>query len=160
MIRSTILNSAVLIILPSMILPTLSHKEIRMRILLNYYRAAEERAPAHDIEGNKELERANPDVYDFNYGYLVDSGLLNGEQHHSWDGVPNYVDTGGITSKGIDVVEEFIDMCVEITPLIKEKTISSYASKIVELFNLWASNSGLLASALELLPPILQAVNQ
>ena len=128
-----------------------------MRILLNYYRAAEERAPAHDIEGNKELERVYPKTYGFNYGYLVESGLLCGEKHYSDDGVPSYAATGGITSKGIDVVEEFIDRCIEITPLIKEKTISSYANKIAELLNLWASNSSLLASALELLFSIIQS---
>ena len=90
----------------------------------------------------------------------MDSGLLRGERHDSDDGVPSYADTGGITPKGIDVVEEFIDRCVEITPRIKEKTGSNYASKIAELLNLWTSDSGLLASALDLLQSILQSVNQ
>ena len=122
-----------------------------MRILLNYYKAAEDHDSIHNIEGNKELKRDDLKAYDFNYGYLVDSRLLHGAQHYSWDGVPSYAATGGITSKGIDVVEEFINKCVENTPPIKEKNLSSYASKISELLNLWASNSDLLASALELL---------
>ena len=134
----------------------LDRTEIRMEILLDYYRDFEKQTGIPEQTGNEKLKHVSRQNYESNYGYLVKSGMLCGAAHYSDDGVAHYVPTGDITCQGMDVVEKFIDGCVEISKKTRAISFSlGYLDKITELYKIWASNYGLFQKALELLASII-----
>ena len=97
--------------------------------------------------------------YDFNYGYLVKHFLVEGEVHSSDDGTECFTPCGGITGDGMDIVESFIDGCVEniekVENKVFDKTLSNL-NKITELAALWATNRDLYQQAWEFMAQLIR----
>ena len=137
----------------------LNDVEIRMRILLSYYKAERNGIPIGDLKNNEELGQIDSTDYRFNYGWLVNHELLRGEVLRTRNGKEIYVPTGGITGKGQDDVESFLNRCAKDVQQARSLgPISGYVDKITELFRLLATDPSLLESVLELLSSVLQHV--
>ena len=130
-------------------------KQIRLEILLDYYKAMRNQTEIPGHKDNEKYGKLDKKDYDFNYGYLVKHDLVKGSSHYSSNGVEYFAPNGGITGDGIDVVENFIDRCVDG---LENKTIEkslSYMDKILELVSLWSSNLELYQQAWDLLASLI-----
>jgi len=109
--------------------------QTRKEILFEYYNAMRNnRSP-------EKLTHIDSKDYNFNFGYLVEHDLLNGVVHYSDDGVAHYTPNGGITGKGMDIVESFIDKCAKNADRTDPIDNSdSYIKKINLLLTIWANN--------------------
>jgi len=136
----------------------MNDNEVRMEILFDHYKAARNHKGIPTQKDNAKLSEIDQNDYEFNYGYLADHDLVEASKHYADDGVAVYTPNGGITGSGKDVVEQFIDSCVENTKKTKNKIISvslSYLEKMGELVTIWSTSSELLQQALELLSRLL-----
>lgn len=136
----------------------LNDNQIRLEILLDYYKSMRNQTGIPRQENNEKLRELDKKDYAFNYGYLVKHSLVKGEINYSDNGIECFTPSGGITGVGMDIVEKFIDGCVESTEKIKNKIIDKTLStleKIVELTTIWASNPDLYQQAWELLSSLI-----
>ena len=135
----------------------LNDNQIRLEILLDYYKAMRNQSRIPHQGDNEKLKEIDHKEYDFNYGYLVKHKLVEGSIHYSDDGAEHFTSNGGITGIGMDIVEQFIDNCIDSIEKTKkniDKNIS-YFDKIVELVSIWASNSESYQQAWELLSTLI-----
>lgn len=129
----------------------MNDKQVRLEILLDYYKAMRNQTEIPFQKDNEKLREIDRKDYDFNYGVLVKFDMVNGQINYSDDGVEVYTPNGGIKQRGIIIVENFIDSCVEN---LEGKTINkslSYFDKIMELVSLWSTNLILYQQAWDLL---------
>lgn len=136
----------------------MNDKQIRLEILLDYYKAMRNQTRIPHQEDNERLKETDVKDYNFNYGYLVKHYLVEGQAHHSDDGTEYFTPVGGITGAGMDIVENFIDDCVENAQKATNKIIDntlSYLNKLVELFTIWTTNIDLYQQAWELLSSLI-----
>lgn len=137
----------------------MNDNEIRMEILFDYYKAMKNQTGIPHQNDNPKLKEIDSKEYDFNYGYLVKHDLVKGEIHHSDGGTEHFTPNGGIEGLGMDIVETFIDNCVENTEKTTKNVISksmSYLDKIAELVIIWSNNSDLFYQSLEFLASLLR----
>ena len=85
---------------------------------------------------------------------------MEGAPHRGTFGNEQWAPIGGLTAKGTDVVETFIDRCIEHTPDVKTRISSaaSYLKKIVELSKIWVSNLDLYNRAVELFASLISSL--
>jgi hypothetical protein len=136
----------------------LNDNQIRLEILLDYYKAMRNQTGIPEQEDNEKLREIDEKDYEFNYGYLVKHDLVKGEITPSDDGIEYFTPNGGITGYGMDVVERFIDGCVENTEKVENKIIDKTLStldKIMELATIWTANPDLYQKAWELLSSLI-----
>lgn len=109
-------------------------------------------------DDNKKLREIDPKDYQFNYGYLIKHNLVQGSIDRSDDGVEYFTPNGGITELGMDIVETFLDGCIENVEKVEHKIIDktlSYLNKIIELTTIWSTNVDLYQQAWELLSSLI-----
>lgn len=136
----------------------MNDNQIRQEILFDFYKALRNQTPIPRQDDNEKLKNINKKDYEFNYAYLSEHYLVDGSRHYTTDGVACYTPNGGITGAGMDVVERFIDGCVENIEKTKNTIIStslSYMEKITELIVIWSNNSDLFQQALEFLSSLI-----
>ena len=88
-----------------------------------------------------------------NLAYLIEHELVYGEIYYAMGGAGNARASKGITGKGMDIVESFVEQCEKDlgkSKKILKKTLS-YSEKITELVLIWAENIELYQQAIELL---------
>ena len=132
----------------------MNDKQIRLEILLDYYKAMRNQTRIPLQENSEKLRDIAKKDYDFNYGYLVKHYLVDGQSHYSTDGIEHITPNGGITGSGMDIVETFIDNCIDDVKKVENKIIDnalSYLDKITELLIIWSKNAELYQNAWELL---------
>ena len=140
----------------------MNDKEIRLEILTQFYKSARNNTKIPYQSDNEQLKLIPDNIYNFNYGYLVKKGLLKGSIDYSDDGTECATPTGGITSDGIDIVEDFVDRCVEEIKNSKNQMIDNSLStieKLTELALIWSKHTELYQHALEILNQILIQLN-
>ena len=64
----------------------LNDKQIRLEILLDYYKAMRNQTGIPHQENNEKLKNIDRREYNFNYGYLVKHNLVHGQIDHTDDG--------------------------------------------------------------------------
>ena len=136
----------------------MNDKQIRLEILLDFYKAMRNQTPIPGQEDSEKLREIDGKDYQFNYGYLIKHHLLNGKSRFSTDGIEHFSPTGGITEYGLDIVETFVEKCVENVKQSKNKIIDktmSIVNTISELVSIWAVNADLYQQAWELLSSII-----
>ena len=132
----------------------MNDKQIRLEILFDHYKAMRNQTHIPDQEDNEKLKEIDSKDYDFNYGYLLKHNLVEGEIIRSTNGTEHFTPYGGITGTGMDIVEQFIDECVENIEKVENKTIDkslSFVNKITEITTIWVANADLFQQALDLL---------
>ena len=136
----------------------INDQQIRLEILLSYYKAMRNQESIPDQTDNEKLKNIDKKDYEFNYGYLVKKDLLKGTIHRSTDGTEHFAPTGGITGHGIDIIENFIDKSVN---KIQESGITfannapKHVDKISELIMIWSKNMDLYQSAADFLQSLI-----
>lgn len=136
----------------------MNDNQIRLEILLDYYKAMRNQTGIPHQGDNEKLKEIDHKNYDFNYGYLIKHDLVNGQIDHSNNGVEYFTPIGGITGSGMDVVETFVNKSVENIEKVENKIIDktlSYFDKIVELVSIWNMNLNLYQQAWELLSSLI-----
>lgn len=136
----------------------MNDKQIRLEILLDYYKAMRNQSRIPYQEDNEKLREIDKRDYEFNYGYLVKHDLVQGDIDRSDDGIEYFTPNGGITGHGMDIVEIFIDGCVENVEKVENKIIDktlSNLNKIIELTTIWTTNVDLYQQAWELLSSLI-----
>ena len=136
----------------------MNDKQIRLEILLDYYKAMRNQTIIPGQENSEKLRDIDRKDYQFNYGHLIKHHLLNGESHFSTDGIEHFSPTGGITEHGLDIVETFVEKCVENVKQSENKIIDktmSILNTISELVSIWAVNADLYQQAWELLSSLI-----
>ena len=125
-----------------------------MEILLEYYKGMEKGLLVSPLENNERLKKIDGQDYWFNYGVLLEHELLKGEVHFGTTNRAKYNPTGGLTSKGIDLVEDFIDQSVEDLEAVNNNASSnafSHLEKINKLTKIWLQHGNLYRQAADLL---------
>lgn len=138
----------------------MNDNQIRQEILFDHYKSARNQTLLPSQDNNEKLKKIDKKDYVFNYAYLATHDLINASSHHfKGSATKHFTPIDGITGKGMDVVERFIDNCVESTKKTKNKIITnslSYLEKIAELVILWSNNSDLFQQALEFLANLIR----
>ena len=136
----------------------MNDNQIRLEILLDYYKAMRNHTGFPNQVDNEKLKEIDENDYDFNRLYLQKHDLVEGEIFRDDDGAEFFSPTGGITAKGMDIVEKFIDGCIEniekTENKIIEKTLSNL-EKIMKLVIIWNTNPNLYQQAWELLSSLI-----
>ena len=125
-----------------------------MEILLEYYKGMQEGRLVSPLETNERLQEIDGRDYWFNYGVLVEHGLLRGEVRYGTTNTAKYVPTGELTSIGIKLVEDFIDQSMENLETVDNNVPSNTVSpieKIIRLTTIWLQDANLYIQAADLL---------
>ena len=89
----------------------MNNNEIRLSILIQYYRAMFNGKVYGKREENEELEGISSGVINANMIYLIDKQLINGSKQYYNKGIG--VTSVDITALGMDIVEEIMDKSLE-----------------------------------------------
>ena len=89
----------------------MNNNEIRLSILIQYYRAAFNGKGYGEREENGELKKISREVIKANMVYLIDKQLINGSKQYYNKGIG--VTSTDITALGMDIVEEIMDKSLE-----------------------------------------------
>ena len=123
-----------------------------MHILFDFYNASKNQTGIPEQRDSDALKDIDKNDYDFNLLYLVKNRSLDGRTLHRWGGQEVAAITGGISAKGIDIVERFVDEGTEHTisagHMVLKKSLS-YPERIMELLTIWGENTELFQQILE-----------
>ena len=140
----------------------LSDKQIRLEILLDYYKAMQNQSGIPSQKDNEKLNKIVSKEYNSNYNYLVNHGLVDGGVTRTTDGAKITTPQSGISPEGMDIIERLLDK--HIPYLVKhleepEKGTFdddiTYLDKIKKLDGLWISNFEMHLDAGQLLSTLI-----
>ena len=129
-----------------------------MHILFDFYNASQNQTGIPGQRDSDALKDIDKNDYDFNLLYLVKNCSLDGRTLRKWNGQEVVSIVDGMSAKGMDVVERFVNEGTEHTISaghgVLKKSLS-YPERIIELITIWGENTELFQQILELLSSLI-----